>query len=178
MIRPPAPRTIVPALTALVALACAGPPEPPSREDISSSDPAGDSAAPSRVARAPDPGSPADRMSLPGLFTIMAGLESEMARLDRGLWEESYDTIAAGAGRVADHPPIPTPEAQRIASVLGAEMGRFQELDRTVHDLAVRAEEAARRGELDAVLGAVTGLRNGCTTCHEEFRTRLREALR
>lgn len=115
---------------------------------------------------------------LPALFSIMAGLEGGMARLDRGLWAERFDTIAAGARTVADHPPIPAAEAERIRSVLGDEMTPFQELDRLVHDLAVRIAEAAEQEALGEVMDAQADLRTGCVTCHSEFRRRLREGLR
>jgi len=123
-------------------------------------------------------GAPAPRLVLPALFSIMSGLEGAMAQLDRGLWAERFDTIAAGARAVADHPPIPAAEAERIRSVLGDDMTRFQELDRNVHDLAVRIAEGAERGALDQVMDAQAQLRSGCVTCHTEFRERLREGLR
>lgn len=148
--------------------------EPPGGSDTSAavSDPA------SETNTIDGAGAPATRLVLPGLFSIMAGLEGAMAELDRGLWAERFDTIQAGARAVADHPAIPADEAERIRSVLGDDMARFQELDRTVHDLAVRIAEGAEREAFGAVMDAQADLRRGCVTCHSEFRERLRQGLR
>lgn len=116
-------------------------------------------------------------VALPNLFSIMAGLESDMAKLSRGLWAESFDTVAAGAGAVADHPKIPPAEGRKIAEILGEDMSRFQELDGEVHDLAQRIRTLAHRGDLQGILSAEARLRDGCVTCHSEFRTRLRSGV-
>lgn len=115
---------------------------------------------------------------LPGLFGIMAGLQNDMARIDRGLWLGRLDTIAAAARSVADHAAIPADEVDAVASVLGAEMSRFQEMDVRVHDDAVRLADAAGREDLDAVLEAQASLRRGCVECHRTFRERLRAEIR
>ena len=119
----------------------------------------------------------APRVALPGLFSIMAGLQADMATVSRGLWIENFDTIAAGATAVADHPMVPQGERQRIAEILGGDMSRFGAMDQAVHDLAVRLAEAADRGAVDEVLSAEAELRRGCVDCHSTFRDRLRDAL-
>lgn len=118
------------------------------------------------------------RVALPGLFSIMAGLEADMAQISRGLWLEDFDTIAAGADAVADHPQVPPEEFQRISSVLGEEMPSFGGMDVRVHDLAVRLAEEARGGQLVAVLATDAELRQACVSCHSTFRERLREEIR
>lgn len=118
------------------------------------------------------------RVALPGLFGIMAGLETEMAQISRGLWLEDFDTIAAAAGAVAGHPRVPPEEFQRISTVLGEEMPSFGGMDMRVHDLAVRLAEEAGRGELGAVLSTDAELRQACVSCHSTFRERLREEIR
>lgn len=118
------------------------------------------------------------RAALPTLFSIMLGLQGDMSRLSRGLWVERHDSIAAAAQAIADHPAIPPEEAQKIAGVLGDDMARFQALDQTVHDLAIRIVEAARAQDTEGVLDADASLRAGCVECHTAFRTRLREGIR
>lgn len=118
------------------------------------------------------------RVALPGLFGIMAGLETDMAQISRGLWLEDFDTIAAGAAAVANHPPVPPEEFQRISSVLGEEMAGFGGMDTRVHDLAVRLAEEARGGRLGVVLSTDAELRQACVSCHSTFRERLREEIR
>lgn len=123
-------------------------------------------------------GGPSTRVALPGLFSIMAGLEADMAQISRGLWREDLDTIAAGADAVAGHPRVPPEEFQSISSVLGEEMSAFAGMDMRVHDLAVRLAEEARTGQLSAVLATDAELRQACVSCHSTFRERLREAIR
>ncbi len=118
------------------------------------------------------------RVVLPGLLGIMTGLETQMAQISRGLWLENFDTIAAGADAVANHPRVPPEEFQRISSVLGEEMSSFGGMDTRVHDLAVRLGEEARGGQLGAVLSADAELRQACVSCHSTFRERLREEIR
>lgn len=120
---------------------------------------------------------PATRVALPGLFSIMVNLQGDMARISRGLWIENFDTIAAGADAIANHPRVPQQEFQRISDVLGADMSRFGGMDQEVHDLAVRLAEEARRGEIEPVLSTEAELRRGCVACHTAFRDRLREAI-
>lgn len=117
------------------------------------------------------------RVALPGLFSIMIGLQADMAKVSRGLWMENLDTVSAGADAVADHPRVPPREFERISDILGADMSRFGAMDGEVHDLAVRLSEAAARGALDEVLAAESDLRRGCVDCHSEFRDRLRTSL-
>lgn len=121
---------------------------------------------------------PSTRFALPGLFSIMAGLQGEMARVSRGLWLEDFDTVAAGADGVANHPRVPPDEFRRISGVLGEEMSRFGGMDGRVHDLAVRLGEEAGAGDLEAVLSTDAELRRACVACHSAFRERLREAIR
>ncbi len=117
-------------------------------------------------------------VALPGLFSIMAGLERDMVRISRGLWLEELDSVAAAAADVANHPRVPPEEFERISSVLGEEMRVFGGMDTHVHDLAVRLAEEARRNELDAVLSTDAELRRACVSCHSTFRDRLRQEIR
>lgn len=118
------------------------------------------------------------RVALPGLFSIMAALQGDMAKVGRGLWLENMDTVAAGADGIANHPRVPPEEFETISGVLGQEMSRFGGMDMEVHDLAVRLAEEARRGDLEAVLGTDAELRRGCVACHSAFRERLRTEIR
>lgn len=165
----------VTAMTLLV-LGCGGGSPDGDRSTLSGSD----SAPPAEQERAGS-GSGAEvsatRVALPGLFSIMVELQGDMARISRGLWIENFDTIAAGADAIANHPRVPQQEFQRISEVLGSDMSRFGGMDREVHDLAVRLAEEARSGELEPVLSTDVELRRGCVACHTAFRDRLREAI-
>lgn len=173
--------SLLPALLLLTSLGCADVDSEGPRTDAPAAEPlTGSDTTAAGADTVPEASGRADtaQRALPALFSIMSALEGAMARLDRGLWAERFDTIAAGARAVADHPPIPAAEGERIRSVLGDDMARFQELDRTVHDLAVRVAEGADRRALGPVLEAQAQLRSGCVTCHTEFRERLRQGLR
>ena len=118
------------------------------------------------------------RVVLPGLFAIMAGLEQNLAQVSRGIWLEDFAGIQAAAEAVAGHPTVPPEELERVSEALGADLARFREWDKTVHDLAVRIAEAAKGQEMGPVLSADAELRAGCVGCHSEFRERLRDAIR
>lgn len=118
------------------------------------------------------------RATLPGLFSIMAGLQGDMAGLESAVWREDFDAIAARATAIADHPMVPPAEAQAIAGVLGPDMGAFKQHDTRVHDLAVRIRELAGAGDLDGVVATRGNLVGGCVACHVEFRERIRAGLR
>lgn len=118
----------------------------------------------------------ARRVALPTLYSIMLGLQRDLDRLSAGIWSERYDSIAAAARAVADHPSIPQAEARRIAQVLGDDMSRFQDMDAEVHDRAVRIAGQADAGDLATVLEHDASLRRSCAECHAMFRERLRSA--
>lgn len=118
------------------------------------------------------------RAVLPGLFSIMVGLQGDMDRISHGLWLAELDTVAVAAQSVADHPRVPPDEFQRISGVLGADMSRFGGMDMEVHDLAVRLAEEATAGDLEAVLTIEAELRRACVACHTAFRERLRAEIR
>lgn len=123
------------------------------------------------------PGS-ATRVALPGLFTIMAGLEEDMVRVSRGLWTGQLDSVAVAARAIANHPTVPSPEAARIAEILGSDMADFKSFDTRVHDLSIELAEHARAGDLAAVLSTEARLREGCANCHDTFRERIRQGVR
>lgn len=108
----------------------------------------------------------------------MAGLQDDMAGLDRGMWREDFDSIAARATAIAEHPMVPAAEAQAIAGVLGPDMGAFKQHDTRVHDLAVRIGELAAMRDLAGVTATRAELAAGCVACHTAFRDRIRAGLR
>ena len=117
------------------------------------------------------------RGAMPGLFSIMLGLQTDMAQVSRGIWLGDHDLIAAGAQAVADHPTVPPAELARISEALGEELPRFKAADMHVHDLAVQLAERARASDMAGVLATDAELRAGCVACHDTFRARLRQAI-
>lgn len=159
--------------TLLLVAACTpgdGPPDTGAPEE--------DAGLPPDTAEVPDSAETPIRVALPALFAIMAGLERDAAALSRGLWREDFGTIAEAAAAIAEHPAIPAAEGERIAAVLGPDMGRFQALDEEVHDLAQLIRERATARDLQGIADADADLRRACVQCHQEFRDRLRSAIR
>lgn len=112
----------------------------------------------------------------PTLIEIMQGLEVDMERVAHGVWVADFDSIAAGARAVADHPQVGADERARIAEVLGAGMAGFRQADLAVHDTAVALEARARSRDMPGVLTTLTGLQEGCVACHTGYRDTLRAA--
>ncbi|MGK7313020.1 MAG: hypothetical protein ACN0LA_12350 [Candidatus Longimicrobiales bacterium M2_2A_002] len=152
------------------------PEEPAAEEAATAEQPATEEAAAQQPATQ-EPSADAARVALPGLFAIMLDLQGDMQQVSRGLWTEAYDTIAAGARAIADHPKVPPEEAATIAEALGPDMARFKALDTRVHDLSVELAEAARAGDMETVLARDAAIRQGCVECHTAFRERLRSDL-
>lgn len=194
MVRPKnVPRTstlaVLLALALVLSLASAACQEQPATDDSAATDTAatntpvgaaGDVTATDAPIAAPgasDSGSAGTRAALPRLFSVMVGLQGDMERISRGIWTESYDSIAAAARAVADHPTIGSEGIAKVQGVLGEDMAAFKGMDMTVHDLAVEVEEHAVAGDLEAVLDAEGRLRQGCVECHTAFRQRLRDAF-
>lgn len=159
----------------LAAMACQ---EQSATDDVAATDTlVSDTSATDNRAGAADPESAGTRAALPRLFSVMVGLQGDMERVSRGIWTESYDTIAVAARAVADHPTIGAEGIAKVQGVLDEDMARFKGMDVTVHDLAVEVEEHAAAGDLEAVLDAEARLRQGCVECHTAFRQRLRDAF-
>lgn len=172
MILPRHRKPIVLMLATLLLVACR-PSATEEAADSSRGDP-GDDVVPS----APADAAASTRAALPGLFTIMAGLQEDMAGLERSLWREDFDSIAVRATAIADHPTVPAAEAQAIAGVLGSEMADFKQQDTEVHDLAVEIRDLARSRRLEEILAARADLVRGCVGCHTQFRERIRTGVR
>lgn len=117
------------------------------------------------------------RGALPGLFSIMLGLQGQMERVARGIWLEDYGLVAEGAQAVADHPTVPPEELAQVSAVLGDDVGGFGAGDTKVHDLAVVLAERARAADMAGVVSADADLRAACAECHTMFRARLRQGI-
>ena len=74
---------------------------------------------------------------------------------------------------IADHAPISAADLERIHAELGADRGRFEAVDESVHVASVRLHEAARARQLDLVVERLGEVQRGCVSCHVQFRARL-----
>ncbi len=128
------------------------------------------------------PARPADAAPPPGsagmpLIEIMAGLAADMGRLSMAVWAEDYDSMAAAAVSVADHPKVGPVQRAAIANALGEDFPGFVGFDKRVHDAAVALSEGALDRDVDAVLANLERVQRDCVACHTVFRDRVRAAL-
>ena len=152
------------ALAVIAVAACQDRPEPEAGEaEAAEATPAPDSAG----AREATP---------PTLVEIMRGLETDMERVAHGIWLADFDSIAAGARAVADHPQVGPEERAGILGTLGDGAAGFREADMRVHDTAVTLAERAGAENLPGVLDALTELQAGCVACHAGYRATLQAA--
>lgn len=107
------------------------------------------------------------------LLVIMQKLGVDMAALTHGLMTEDTALVARSADAVAAHPDIAPGELERIHTELGASMSEFERLDAAVHEESVALRDAARAGDMDAVLDRLHEVQRGCVECHTRFRQRL-----
>lgn len=136
---------------------------------------AGDDAAASGGDEAAAPAGAAARQGA-SLLAIMVDLDAEMDRIAHGIWLEDRDTVAAGAGAIAGHPKIPPEERAQVQRILGDDFPAFGRADRRVHDASVELEAMAGEAGFGEIMDAYQGLQDGCLSCHDAFRGRIRNA--
>ena len=117
----------------------------------------------------------ADTSGAPSLVAIMQQLEVDMERVAHGIWVEDYDSIAAGAQAIADHPKVGPEERAEIMAILGDRGAGFREADMRVHDTSVELAEAARARSMSDVLDVLSRLEAGCVACHTGYRAPIQE---
>jgi cytochrome c556 len=120
----------------------------------------------------------ADAEGAPNLVEIMQQLEADMARIGHGVWVEDFDSIAAAARAVADHPEVGPGERAEILGILGDRGAGFRQADMSVHDTAVELAERADAGDMAGVLAALSRLQQECVSCHIGYRATLQAARR
>lgn len=162
-------------IAVLLSSACVG-----EREDLQ-----GDGGTPTDRAidaRPGTPGDPAESMhahgaAAPGegqtLLMIMQKLGADMAALTHGLMLEDTALVARSADEVAGHPNLASEEMERIHTELGTDMAEFERLDAAVHQASAALRDAARAGDMSAVLNRLHEVQRGCVECHTRFRQRL-----
>ena len=117
------------------------------------------------------------RPTQPTLVEIMQQLEVDMERIAHGVWLSDFDSIAAGAQAIADHPKVGPEERAQIVEVLGDRAAGFRQADMRVHDTAVELAEQARAEAMGGVLDVLTRLQAGCVACHNGYRAPIQESV-
>lgn len=116
-----------------------------------------------------------DTTQEPGsLRPIMRQLAVNMSGLTNALWLENYDEMILRSRAIADHPDISAVELERIHNILGRETTTFDAIDDQVHVASHRMYAAAQARQLGVFLEQLGKVQRGCTSCHTQFRNRLR----
>ncbi len=104
------------------------------------------------------------------LRLVMQELGNEMQVVTDAISREDWGRVADSAPRIADHPKPPFGEKLRILTFVGSDVSRFKALDKQTHQAAKELEQAAMRGDGQAVITSFAGLQNSCLACHQTFR--------
>ena len=104
------------------------------------------------------------------LRKIMQDLSTNMQTITGAISREDWETVAAVALLIADHPQPPLAEKTRIMRFVGADAGNFKSHDQQTHLAAGALQQAAERGEGHAVIASFATLQNTCLACHQRFR--------
>jgi len=111
------------------------------------------------------------------LKVIMQGLRNDVFVIADGMFTDNMKLIAQGAGRIADHPSIPSGQVRLVAAELGSEMPAFKSFDQQVHDLSVSMISAAKLGNRARINQDFQQLINGCLACHALYKERVANIL-
>ena len=109
------------------------------------------------------------------LRKIMQTLGKDMQAVTNGIAREDWGLVAKTAPRIADHPQPSMGERMRILAFVGSDVGEFKQYDKWTHDAARALEQAAIRGDGQAVISSFATLQTTCLGCHQQFRTPFRK---
>ena len=109
------------------------------------------------------------------LLQIMREMGQNLNAVTGGMLSDDYDAMAAAAQSIADHPQPSMEERRIIIGGLGADAGKFRQGDQVVHDAALALKQAAEQKDGELLVERYTNLVGGCMSCHDSFRTRVRE---
>lgn len=115
----------------------------------------------------------ADTAIDPDLKSIMQDLRNDSVQIMDGLLVDDFESVAAAAVRIAEHPQIPASQVALVAAELGKEMPSFKQLDTLVHDLAVSIQSAANDKDGGRATADYQQMLDGCLTCHAAYRQRV-----
>jgi cytochrome c556 len=113
----------------------------------------------------------------PDLKQIMQTLLDDSVLILNGLLVDDFDSVAAAAARVADHPEIPAKQIALVAAELAEEMVAFKQYDTLVHDLSLAIRSAAHENNRSRAIADYQQMINSCLACHFSYRQRVADAL-
>lgn len=104
------------------------------------------------------------------LRTVMERLDRDMQAVTGAISKEEWALVAELAPKIAKHAEPPLSEKMRILTWLGTDAGKFRGFDGQVQNAATGMEDAAKRGDGQAVIAAFSRTQQGCLACHQSFR--------
>jgi len=100
----------------------------------------------------------------------MERLDRDMQAVTGAISKEEWALVAELAPKLAKHAEPPLSEKMRILTWLGTDAGKFRGFDGQVQNAATGMEDAAKRGDGQAVIAAFSRTQQGCLACHQSFR--------
>lgn len=104
------------------------------------------------------------------LRRIMRELGKDMQSVTDAISREDWKRVVEVAPRIASHPQPSLGEKMRILAFAGGDAGRFRRFDEETQQAARSLEQAARRGDGQAVVASFAALQGSCLACHQAFR--------
>lgn len=111
-----------------------------------------------------------DRTEPMALRKIMQGMGENMQAITDGIAHEDWEIVEKIATLLAEHPQPPVLEKMRILKFIGTDVSKFREYDEKTQQAAMALEQAASRGDGQAVISTFATLQNNCLACHQSFR--------
>ena len=100
---------------------------------------------------------------------IIQVLGKDMQTVTDGIYREDWELVVQTAPCIAEHPQPPLGETMHILGFVGSDADRFKRFDEQTHQAAKALEQAARRGDGQAVVASIATLQHSCLACHQNF---------
>lgn len=111
------------------------------------------------------------------LKSIMQGLGHDFSQLVEALLVGDRELLIQAAGKIAQHPEIPSYQKKLIAEELGEEIAQFAQYDQAVHSLSLRLQEKGLVSTEQELLGNTQDILTACSSCHAAYKDRISPIL-
>lgn len=109
------------------------------------------------------------------LRKIMQDMGKSMQGITDAISREDWAMVAKVAPLIGGHQQPPMAEKMRILGFIGSEAGTFKRHDEQVQQSAKALQQAAARGDGQAVISSFAALQGSCLACHQKFRQQVVE---
>jgi len=112
------------------------------------------------------------------LKAIMQQLGMDYAALDEAILNENLAGVATAAHAIAFHDTPGLGTKMKLMASLRSDMKNFKKADDKVHRLALDIEQAAKAGDMQAVIAKQSQMLGACMSCHTSYRSRVIDILK